>query len=740
MVLPKDGSWVDFVVAGKFPRASSADKDAIIEVHRATADGPVVLRHPLMIRIRKDHRKLTDDERLEFLKALRYLRWTAKTPDGKGLYREFVRLHSVAAYGGVVSPAIFPDLAHKGPSFVAWHRAFLLQFERAIQEKFPHVTLPYWMMNEESTLFTRIFLGANPVLPGNQVVEAEFDPVDNPLHGWSIDLASLPRHAITRSGAILSTLFDSDASLFNRTTYSNYPDRATLTTGFVDALESNPHNRGHGWVGPWMGSCQTSPRDPIFWIFHAGFDRQWASWQYKHNRLAHDGSNGSYYPLGDFHSQGASAAKCNVLTPNVCTPIGHNAEDTMWPWNDLWGPQATLKGSWPPRNTLGFKPFFLNFREAPISGLWPARPAKPRPVDMIDYAGLAPSRADMGFAYDTVPYGAPPAPASPGPVASIETVEKSRELMADFSDPKKNFQVRVTAAERLNPDLLADSGQIKLLLDLLRSKEEPERIRSDALGHLQRTPAKNWVGLALEVLNSPPTDDGKLTVEIIGALTRSAMFTADGREFMKEIFSEIRKSLKDPRPAVRSAAIQATTPMGDPATLEILAEALNKPDDSPITASEAIQGIRISGKMSSYQDVVRPYLASANPAVRLQAVKTLVGDEAAEADIAAIINGKDHGEDLRRAAVAAVAGSSAGGPILKATKLLLLDDLENPELRVEAAAMLGLYLEANADALPSDVVDEIAAAFASAATASNERVRTLAERGQRTAGDILAKQ
>jgi hypothetical protein len=68
LVLPKDGSWVNFVVAGS--RASSEDKDAVIEVRDGSAAGPVLHSHAVMVRIRKDHRELTDKERSRFLNAL----------------------------------------------------------------------------------------------------------------------------------------------------------------------------------------------------------------------------------------------------------------------------------------------------------------------------------------------------------------------------------------------------------------------------------------------------------------------------------------------------------------------------------------------------------------------------------------------------------------------------------------------------------------------------------------------
>ncbi len=202
VVLPHDGSWVNFVVAGSFPRTSSRDKDAIIEVHRDDVSGPVIHRHALMVRIRKDHRNLTPHERRRFLEALDHLHRGEVDAAGQSRYVYFVNLHNVAAIGYMYgAPDIkeydvkyfWPDLAHKAPAFIAWHRAFLLQFEREIQKSYPDVALPYWIItNEDSKLFDEDFMGANSDQTGALTVQPKFS-LDNPLRGWSV--AFLPSKA-----------------------------------------------------------------------------------------------------------------------------------------------------------------------------------------------------------------------------------------------------------------------------------------------------------------------------------------------------------------------------------------------------------------------------------------------------------------------------------------------------------------------------------------------------------------
>src|SRR6185295_4549237 len=93
LTLPGSGAWRSFVVAGKFGRPSSRDKDAIIEVHRGTADGPLVGKHPVMVRIRKDVRALTKEERDRFLGALAVLNFS------RNAYVPFVDIHEQSSLG-----------------------------------------------------------------------------------------------------------------------------------------------------------------------------------------------------------------------------------------------------------------------------------------------------------------------------------------------------------------------------------------------------------------------------------------------------------------------------------------------------------------------------------------------------------------------------------------------------------------------------------------------------------------
>ena len=93
LTLPGDGSWVPFVIAGKFGTPSTDDKDTIIEAHQNSESGPVLGMKALMVRVRKNANGLKTRERDRFLSALRGFR----NKIGGGNYLEFQEMHRLAS-------------------------------------------------------------------------------------------------------------------------------------------------------------------------------------------------------------------------------------------------------------------------------------------------------------------------------------------------------------------------------------------------------------------------------------------------------------------------------------------------------------------------------------------------------------------------------------------------------------------------------------------------------------------
>ena len=187
-----------------------------------------------MVRIRKDHRDLTDQERTNFLKALSRNSFASRgATSGSSAFTNWRRWENPES-GGIC----WADLAHRGPAFLAWHRAYLLSFERELQKIDPSVALPYWKMDQLPSVFDENFMGANPVTTA-AFVEPTF-AASNPLAHWAVNGEALYRFPYQRNDQQdLKTRFFSDDTLFEEGAYAKFSRK----------LEGNPHNLGHNWTG-----------------------------------------------------------------------------------------------------------------------------------------------------------------------------------------------------------------------------------------------------------------------------------------------------------------------------------------------------------------------------------------------------------------------------------------------------------------------------------------------------------
>jgi tyrosinase len=346
--LPLDGTPVDFIVAGQFGRPSKADHDGAIKVIEPSS-GRVLSVTPLMVRIRKNANTLTLAERNRLRSALAIL-----NDRGMGPFSDLRNVHTNAG-----SPE-----AHGRAGFLPWHRAYLLDLERELQKIDPSVALPYWRFDQPaSRLFTTGFMGVPDAATGTLRFSA-----DNPIQFWSTD-------GVT--GLVRRPLFDT------RTEGAFVDDEATtLALGgpgsvyeLFRSMEGNPHGSAHVSFNGYINSIPTAARDPLFFMLHANVDRLWAKWQWFNQRFDAVSTN-SYTFLGSAGSPGA-------------TRIGHNLNDSMWPWNQDTNPPRppTAPGGQFPPSTV---------TDAP--GLSPTIGA------LIDYQGVMSPANCLGFDYDDVPF------------------------------------------------------------------------------------------------------------------------------------------------------------------------------------------------------------------------------------------------------------------------------------------------------------------------------------------------
>jgi tyrosinase len=145
---------------------------------------------------------------------------------------------------------VWDQCRHGVSYFFAWHRGYLVYFERMIRQlsgnsKF---ALPYW------DYYT------NPTLPPIFTDPTLSDGSPNPLY-WA-----------DRKGTVITGL-----------SYAPYaPTVTTFPFGpgrtYENLVEPNPHGHVHDQIGGSMGRVPTAAADPIFWVHHSNIDRLWTAW------------------------------------------------------------------------------------------------------------------------------------------------------------------------------------------------------------------------------------------------------------------------------------------------------------------------------------------------------------------------------------------------------------------------------------------------------------------------------
>ncbi len=255
--------------------------------------------------VRKNQAALTPAEKRRFVSALHELKRS-------GRYDTFVTTHNAF----IMSDRDDAErVGHRSPSFLPWHRRFLLDFERALQSVDADVTLPYWDWTADrtprSSLWAPDFLGGTGRSRDGRVMDGPFARSGD---RWTITVRVDGRDFLRRNlgagGLPLPTRAEVD-SVLAMDTY-DMPPWNSGSDGFRNHLEGwrgvNLHNRVHVWVGGQMATG-VSPNDPVFWLHHAFIDKLWADWQARH-------PDSPYLPGGG--------------TRDVV-----DLDETMRPWNDV---------------------------------------------------------------------------------------------------------------------------------------------------------------------------------------------------------------------------------------------------------------------------------------------------------------------------------------------------------------------------------------------------------------------
>ncbi len=203
-------------------------------------------------RVRKSLSELSDDEIKLITKAFEgMMKLDADDPNG---------------YFSIAGIHWFPNRApneafcqHHTDHYHMWHRAYLLQFEDAMRAvpDCENVTLPYWDFSEKLPSW----INKKPFKTYKLQEEVHRDYPKNHAtkHSTPTQIA-----ANFKSAGILDTIEDA-------LTKSSWED-------FNDTIEG-AHDSAHPACGESLAHPDIASFDPLFWFFHANWDRLWWRWQ-----------------------------------------------------------------------------------------------------------------------------------------------------------------------------------------------------------------------------------------------------------------------------------------------------------------------------------------------------------------------------------------------------------------------------------------------------------------------------
>jgi tyrosinase len=245
---------------------------------------------------RKNQARLSDPEKQKFVKAVLDLKAEKQKIDGPYTYDKYVQWHK-----DTVDDATGREDAHMGPAFFAWHREFLIRFEKDLQRisRDPNLGLPYWDWTVDNSPTSSIW--ADTFMGGNGNGDPDWAVTTGPFRRdeWELRVRGTdpdtgeeePAYLRRRFGAnnlklptqkdvqdtLSATPFDVEP--WNDKSASGFRNRAE---GYIpEAGRPHMHNAVHNWVGGSMIPI-TSPNDPVFFLHHCFMDKLWADWQTLH--------------------------------------------------------------------------------------------------------------------------------------------------------------------------------------------------------------------------------------------------------------------------------------------------------------------------------------------------------------------------------------------------------------------------------------------------------------------------
>ena len=195
------------------------------------------------------------------------------------------------------------ECLHHEDRFYPWHRVYVTKFEDALRSVpgAESVTLPYWDITQPPPEFL-------------------FDP---PFDSYTLPEAIHPNYL----AGYETTRFDSD-TIADLVAAEEIPE--TIAWAMTQPIWGDfisyerrgieaAHDSGHGATGETMTHPDAAAFDPIFWLFHAAWDRLWWQWQQTMNATT----------VGTFRSTILGSADFLDAPFNDLPPFEETADQTI---------------------------------------------------------------------------------------------------------------------------------------------------------------------------------------------------------------------------------------------------------------------------------------------------------------------------------------------------------------------------------------------------------------------------
>jgi|GEM_PF-1063780 len=617
-----DETWTTFYLTGDFGNASTRDKDIEILIFQndpsQDPNARPVATEALMVRVRKDVETLTEEEKMRYIRAFSLL----NQKDGYAFYKQFTDMHIAKTDNEI----------HFFENFLPWHRLYLLNLERDLQDIDSSVSLHYWRWDFPApNLFSEDFAGKMTITTAG-IGSAPTFAITNPWRNWKPP----------GSAKLLRSAFNWDLTLnggWDVLIRRNAPEAYAINMGkgiYLDLfwdqnrkrgegapgyVFSAPHGGGHMSFRGQISEIPTAPQDPVFFMLHSNVDRLWALWQNHWDRFDPEAAN-SYSPQG--------------LSPNREEGFGAYSQQTQWPWNgdtQTPRPQQAPYGEYPTVKK-GYK-------------VLPKPTSQPNIEEVIDYKGrLTPSNS-IGFDYDNIPFHFTAPPDLPLLKAMTEKQHIREILNKNLDSP-----LRLAALDSFDEPITGPD--IDNLTRIILDKQEPAAVRSGVLqllsSHLGHT--EESIRILMNILTdlSEPVELRKTVMLQIRALSlEGSAFT----KFRPIVIEGLRKLIRDKDQHIALEAIDLLAYQKDEWLQRELKEGLENTAKAIISAESAIYYLSLAPHdfLELFRNVAEK---SSDKKAKIMAIQALSSDTNSTDFLLSLFENKTESSEVREASAQAL--------------------------------------------------------------------------------------